>query len=144
MMKYYKMGDGPFYLFYRPYHLCHVEAMRCIAEAVLDGVSLLEPSCGFRTNVIAYAKRDLTAGTVLDGIGGHACYGMIENCGPNGQGDGLPICLSEEVALIRDVPQGRRIGWADVIIDPARTDFELYRKALGALLPTESKGAVSV
>lgn len=44
MMKYYKMGDGPFYLFYRPYHLCHIESMRCISEAARGGRSLLEPS----------------------------------------------------------------------------------------------------
>ena len=44
MMAYYKMGKGPLYLFYRPYHLCHVEAMKCVAEAALDGRSLLEPS----------------------------------------------------------------------------------------------------
>ena len=64
MLAYYKMGRGPFYLFYRPYHLCHVEALECVADAVLDGRSLLEPAAGFRTNVFAYAKRDLRAGEV--------------------------------------------------------------------------------
>ena len=62
LMKYYKMGEGPYYVFYRPYHLCHVEAMECVADAVLDGKSLLEPTAGYRTNVFAYAKKDLHAG----------------------------------------------------------------------------------
>ena len=79
MLKYYKMGSGPFYLFYRPYHLCHVEAMECVVEAALDHVSLLEPVYGLRTNVYAYAKKPLPAGEALDGIGGYCCYGLIEN-----------------------------------------------------------------
>jgi predicted homoserine dehydrogenase-like protein len=84
MLAYYLMGPGPFYLLYRPYHLCHVEAMRGIAEAVFDRHSLLEPLCGFRTNVFAYAKRQLHAGEIMDGIGGYTCYGLIENCGDGG------------------------------------------------------------
>ncbi len=79
MLEYYKMGNGPFYVFYRPYHLCHVEAMQSVAEAVLDETPLLQPTYGFRTNVIAYAKTDLHAGDSCDGIGGYTCYGMIEN-----------------------------------------------------------------
>jgi len=132
MMRYYKMGGGPFYLFYRPYHLCHVEAMRCIAEAVLDNVSLLEPRCGFRTNVFAYAKKDLKRGQELDGIGGHTCYGMIENCDADGVSGGLPICLAERVTLKRDVPKDERIALSDVLVDHRRYDFALYDQALKA------------
>src|SRR5262249_43322766 len=49
MLAYYKMGQGPFYLFYRPYHLCHVEAMAGIAAACLDGRSVLQPDHGLQT-----------------------------------------------------------------------------------------------
>lgn len=132
MMRYYKMGTGPFYLFYRPYHLCHVEAMRCIAEAVLDNVSLLEPRYGFRTNVFAYAKKDLKRGQDLDGIGGHTCYGMIENCDADGVSGGLPICLAERVQLKRDVLKDERIALSDVLVEPGRDDFTLYEEALKA------------
>ena len=136
MMAYYKMGPGPFYLFYRPYHLCHVEAMACVAEAALDGRSLLEPAAGFRTNVFAYAKRDLEAGEVLDGIGGYCCYGMIDNCGPGGVHPGLPICLAEGVVLQRDVPRGEPVALADVAYDPGAFEFSLFRMALGAAAET--------
>ena len=53
MMDYFpsQQGNGPFYVFNRPYHLCHVEAMQCVAEAFLDGETLLEPTYGFKTNV---------------------------------------------------------------------------------------------
>ena len=78
-----EMGRQPFYLFYRPYHLIHIEAMACVAEAFLDRQSLLKPRYGFCTNVYAYAKKDLREGDELDGIGGYAIYGLIENCAMN-------------------------------------------------------------
>lgn len=130
MLSYYKMGRGPFYLFYRPYHLCHVEAMAGIAAACLDGESLLAPDHGMRTNVIAYAKRDLRAGETLDGLGGFTAYGQIENMA--GAATGLPICLADDVTLERDVPRDGRIALADVHYDARRFDFELYFKALAA------------
>ena len=63
-----QMGDGPFYMFYRPYHLGAIEAMNCVIEAVLDGSSRLEPDYGMRTNVFAYGKKDLKAGDEIDGM----------------------------------------------------------------------------
>ncbi len=128
MLKYYKLGDGPFYVMYRPYHLCHVEAMRGVAEAVLDGVSLLEPTAGFRTNVFSYAKTDLRAGDELDGIGGYRCYGLIENCDPKSKPAGLPICLAEHVTLKRDIAKDSPITLADVKLDPNRGDYMLYEE----------------
>ena len=132
MMAYYKMGPGPFYLFYRPYHLCHVEAMASMAEAALDGRSLLEPAAGFRTNVFAYAKRDLEAGEILDGIGGYCCYGMIDNCGPGGAHPGLPIALAEGAVLQRRVPRDAPVAFADVALDPESFELRLFGAALEA------------
>ncbi len=130
LLKYYKMGDGPFYVFYRPYHLCHVEAMETVAEAVLDGVSLLEPAAGFRTNVFAYAKKPLHAGEMLDGLGGYACYGLVENCPDQGRPAGLPVCLAEHVRLKRDIEADRPIMLSDIEYDPNRFDFDLYERSL--------------
>jgi predicted homoserine dehydrogenase-like protein len=136
MMSYYKMGAGPFYVFYRPYHLCHVEAARCIAEAHLDKLPLLEPRCGFLTNVYAYAKCDLRGGEKLDGIGGYTCYGMIDNCAGAAQ-PGLPICLAEGVPLARDVARDQPILMSDVDHDEESFEFSLFRAAQrGELVPS--------
>jgi predicted homoserine dehydrogenase-like protein len=132
MMQYYKMGDGPYYIFYRPYHLCHVEAMQCVAEAVLDGYSLLEPTYGLQTNVFAYAKKDLKAGETLDGIGGYTCYGLIENSESEDEPTGLPICLADDVVLQQDITKDEPIRLDDVTYDPDALQFEWYRKALAA------------
>jgi len=128
------LGRGPFYVFERPYHLVHIEAMRCIAEAFLDRDALLQPLAGFKTNVYAYAKRDLKKGDRLDGIGGYACYGLIENCSDNDpgspKGSGLPICLADDVVLGRDISRDQKILMSDVVTDSSRLDYELYLLAM--------------
>lgn len=131
MLSYYKMGDGPYYLFYRPYHLCHIEAMNTVAEAFLDQRSLLQPNFGFRTNVYAYAKSDLREGERLDGIGGYTCYGLIENCAENEEQGGLPICLAGDVTLKRAVAKDKKILMSDITYKASRFDFNLYFKAAG-------------
>lgn len=129
MLDYYKMGQGPFYLFYRPYHLCHVEAMSCIIAAVVDKGSLLQPTYGFRTNVYAYAKRDLVKGDILDGIGGYNCYGLIENCTDENDA-ALPICLAEDLILQCDRRKDEKIYLHDLRYDSRRFDFVTYQRAL--------------
>jgi len=130
MMAYYKMGPGPYFVFARPYHLCHVEAVRCIAEAHLDGYSLLQPEHGFRTNVFAYAKRDLKAGENLDGLGGYTAYGLVENFDAAHPSDGVPICLAHDVVLTRDIPMDTAIKMSDIVSPAGRDDWRLYRAAL--------------
>ena len=137
MLSYYKMGEGPFYLFYRPYHLCHVEAMGCVARAFLDGHSLLQPVHGFRTNVYAYAKRDLRKGEKLDRVGGYTCYGLIENCGQDKKTSGLPICLAEGVTLKRNVSRDEKIFFSDIQYAPDRLDFALYEESVHC--PTDKR-----
>lgn len=128
MLSYYKMGPGPYYLFYRPYHLCHIEAMSTVFRAVSNDC-FLHPCYGFLTNVFAYAKTDLEAGQLLDGIGGYSCYGKIENCG-NGEASGLPICLSDGIVLKRPVAKDERLSMEDVEFDPERSDFRLFQQAV--------------
>ncbi len=106
-MKYLKMGDGPNYLFYRPYHLCHMDTPLSIAEAVLDGEPTIAPRAEPVAEVIAIAKRPLRAGERLDGIGGYTCFGRIDEVG-NARGL-LPIGLTENVLLTRPVAKDASI-----------------------------------
>jgi len=129
MMNYYKMGEGPFYLFYRPYHLCHVESLEWIAKAFIYKEALLKPDFGFKTNVTAYAKKDLRIGDKLDGLGGFACYGLIENTS-DFKYPGLPVCLSDEVTLTSNILKNQRILLSDVDYQGAEAGFDLYEKAL--------------
>lgn len=126
------MGPGPFYLFYRPYHLCHFEFAATVAEVVLNKRAVLKPDFGFKTNVYAYAKKDLKRGETLDGLGGFCCYGLIENCSDNNDKAALPICLAEDVLLKRDVPKDGKIYLEDIEYDENSDGFALFSKSLQA------------
>ncbi len=124
-----ELGKGPFYVFDRSCHIVHIEAMKCVAEAFLDREPLLQPTHGFKTNVYAYAKRELRKGETLDGIGGYTCYGLIENCSEHQHHPGVPICLAENVTLRRDVAKDEKIFMEDIAYDPDRLDYRLYSMA---------------
>ncbi len=124
-----EVGKGPFYVFDRPYHLVHIEAMKCVAEAFLDRDALLQPTYGLKTNVYAYAKRDLRRGEKLDGIGGYTCYGLIENCLQNREHAGVPICLADDVVLKHDVAKDEKIFMDDITYDANRLDYRLHSLA---------------
>ncbi len=118
-LHYYKMGEGPYYLFYRPYHLCHLETPRVVAECALDRRALLQPRFGRVTDVFAYAKRHVKAGTPIDhGIGGDCFYGMID---ANQNDDRVPISLIEperthSLRVARDIKKDRPVRWRDLEI----------------------------
>jgi hypothetical protein len=58
----YKLGEGPLYCFYTPYHLCHFEVPATLARAVLFGDATIAPAGRPRVEVVALAKRDLREG----------------------------------------------------------------------------------
>jgi len=124
------MGPGPFYLFYRPYHLGHIEALKCVAEAYLDGSARLAPHFGIKTNVFCYAKQDLEPGSVLDGMGGYLTYGFIENVEENNLGSGVPQLICDGLRLKKAVKKDERIALADCEYEETDSTFSLYRESL--------------
>ena len=110
-LEYYKLGKPPYYLFYRPYHLCHLETTRAIAMAELYGKAVLTPAFGRVADVYAQAKRDLKTGQVIaHGIGGDEFYGLIKPCAHADADGQVPIALLEsengaQPKLRRDLPK---------------------------------------
>jgi predicted homoserine dehydrogenase-like protein len=127
-MSYFKMGDGPLYMFCRPFHLAHLEAPLSVARAVLFGDAAIAPAGGPVCEVAAVAKRDLEAGEELDGIGGYNCYGQIDNV-ENTRRDGiLPIGLAAGARLTRPVARDQPIRAADVIMPGGRLVDDLHAR----------------
>jgi predicted homoserine dehydrogenase-like protein len=124
-LRYGKLGDGPLYPLFRPYHLIHMEVPTTIRQVLAGsplGVRTPEPvaSC------IAVAKRDLTAGEPLDGIGGGTAYGVaISRDDPDAAG-ALPIGLSDHARVVRDVPADAPITLDDVELDHDAPLVELH------------------
>ncbi len=116
----YKLGTGPLYSFYTPYHLCHFEVHNTIARAVLFGDAAITPEHGPCVDVVATAKRDLKAGETLDGIGHYMTYGQAENADVVWQQRLLPIGLAEGCQLTRDLPQDATLSLSDVTIPAGR------------------------
>lgn len=113
-LAYFKMGEGPFYVFYTPYHLPQLQVASTIARAVLFNDATVAPAGPPVCEVAAIAKRDLSAGNVLDGIGGFDCYGMIENRRAARAEDLLPIGLAEGCRLKRSLAKDSAICSSDV------------------------------
>jgi predicted homoserine dehydrogenase-like protein len=118
--EYLKMGEGPLYVFYTPYHLPHLEVPITVARAVLFQDAAVAPMGGPVCDVITMAKRDLKAGEELDGIGGFTCYGTIENSRVCQAENLLPMGLSQGCCLKRDVPRDYAITCADVALPEGR------------------------
>jgi predicted homoserine dehydrogenase-like protein len=125
-MQYLKMGDGPDYMFYRPYHLCHVEAPLSAAEAVLYREPTIAPLGAPVAHTIALAKRPLRAGEILDGIGGFTCYGEVDTA-DNARGL-LPVGLADGVRVTRDIAAGAPIPLDAVELDETRPLVGLWRR----------------
>jgi len=122
---YLKMGDGPDYLFYRPYHLCHIETPLSAAEAVVYREPTVAPLGEPVAHTIALAKRDLKAGETLDGIGGFNQYGELE-VAQKARGL-LPIGLAENIQLTRDIPQDQPIPLDAVELNESSLLIKLWR-----------------
>ncbi|MBW4627510.1 MAG: Gfo/Idh/MocA family oxidoreductase [Brasilonema octagenarum HA4186-MV1] len=128
----YKLGEGPLYSFYIPYHLCHFEVPLSVARAVLFQDYVLSPLGGPLVDVITTAKIDLKAGETLDGIGYYMTYGQCENSNIVQEQNLLPIGLAEGCRLKRDISKDQVLTYDDVelpedrLCDKLRTEQNAY------------------
>lgn len=116
----YKMGEGPLYPFWVPYHLIHFEVPNSIARVVLFGDDVAPSLGGPVVEVCAVAKRDLKAGEVLDDYGMYMTYGEGANVDEMSANQYLPEGLVEGCRLLRDVPKDQVLTYADVELPPNR------------------------
>jgi predicted homoserine dehydrogenase-like protein len=127
-LAYYKLGDGPFYVFYTPYHLPHIQIASTIGRAVIHHDPTVAPLAGPVCEVVTVAKRDLKAGERLDGVGGFCTYGLIDNTAAARSVAALPIGLSEGCILRRDVLKDELLSLDDVVPPLGRLAEDLWRE----------------
>lgn len=116
----YKLGEGPLYCFYTPYHLCHFEVPTTVARAVLFGDAAIAPLGAPRVEVVTTAKVDLDEGQALDGIGGYLTYGQCENAPTAYAENLLPMGLAEGCRVKRRIRKDEVLTYADVELPPGR------------------------
>ncbi len=119
-LNYYKLqksDQGHFYLFYRPYHLCHLETPKAIFQAAEHHEAILQPWKGRVVEVYAYAKSDFPAGTVIDeAIGSDIVYGLVKAI-QHGSSHVPIVALENEIqkpVLKKDVIKGQALHFEDI------------------------------
>jgi predicted homoserine dehydrogenase-like protein len=123
-------ASGWYAAMYKPYHLIGLE----LGISVLSAALRAEPTGqaeGFRGDVVAVAKRALSAGETLDGEGGYTVWGKLVPAERSLLEQALPIGLAHNVKLLRDIPAGRIITWPDVTMadtETVRTRREMERR----------------
>jgi predicted homoserine dehydrogenase-like protein len=132
----YKLGEGPLYCFYTPYHLCHFEVPTTIGRAALFGDAVIAPAGPARVEVVTVAKTDLQAGETLDGLGGYATYGLAENADAAASERLLPIGLAEGSRLVRDLAKDELLTYGDVERPEGRLCDRLRAEQDAELAPT--------
>jgi predicted homoserine dehydrogenase-like protein len=116
----YKLGSGPLYSFYTPYHLCYFEVPLSVARVVLFQDVILAPLAGPVVDVIATAKTNLKAGEILDGIGAYTVYGQCENYDIVRAENLLPIGLAQGCRLKKDIFKDQVLTYNDVELPSGR------------------------
>jgi predicted homoserine dehydrogenase-like protein len=115
----YKLGKGPFYLLHRPYHLCFFEIPKTILRFMHSKEVLLDNGLFPEISVASIAKKELTAGTVIQkGIGSMEVRGEALRI-PD-QPEHVPVGLLQNAHIKRKVEKGQLITWADIDIPESK------------------------
>jgi len=120
-------ASGRYAALYRPIHMIGLELGISVASAALRREPTGAPT-GFRSDVVATAKRDLKKGEVLDGEGGFCVWGKQTPAAHSLETGGLPLGLAQNVKLKRDVREGEGLKWSDVEYDPNDTAVKVRRE----------------
>ena len=110
-------GSGRYAALYRPIHMIGLELGVSVASAALRKEPTGVPT-GFRSDVVATAKKDLKTGEMLDGEGGYCVWGKQTPADRSLDEGLLPLGLAHNVKLKRDIAQGAAVKWDDVEYDP--------------------------
>nr|WP_296154377.1 NAD(P)-dependent oxidoreductase [uncultured Peptoniphilus sp.] len=128
-MPYLSMGDGPRYIFYRPYHLTNIETPLTLAKAVLYGEATIAPEQGYIAHTAAVAKKDLLPGDEISGIGSDTSYGSLMDAREVYRENYVPIGLiTGNVKVKKEIHRGDLIRFEDLIFDEKSELFKMFKR----------------
>ncbi|MEM1137628.1 MAG: NAD(P)-dependent oxidoreductase [Bacteroidota bacterium] len=129
-LKYGKLGEGPLYSFYVPYHLLFFEIANSISRMIDFDDIILAPEAGPVVEVVTKAKSDLKAGETIDGLGGFKSYGVCENYAVARKENLLPMGLAEGCVLKKDIQKDQEITYDDIDFNISNIKHALYKEQL--------------
>jgi predicted homoserine dehydrogenase-like protein len=118
---------GKYGALYRPIHMIGMELGISVASTALRGEPTGAPT-GFRSDVVATAKRHLKTGEILDGEGGFCVWGKQTPADASLAHELLPLGLAHNVKLKRDIAEGQPLRWSDVMYDPNDSAVKVRRE----------------
>jgi predicted homoserine dehydrogenase-like protein len=133
---------GKYAALYRPIHMIGLELGISVASAALRNEPTGAPN-GFRSDVVATAKRALKAGEMLDGEGGFCVWGKQAPAEVSLERELLPLGLAHNVKLKGDIAEGQALRWSDVFYDPNDPAVKI-RREMEAAFGRRNVGAESV
>ena len=134
--------SGKYAALYRPIHMIGLELGISVASCALRNEPTGAPT-GFRSDVVATAKRQLKAGDMLDGEGGFCVWGKQTPADVSLREELLPLGLAHSVKLKRDIPEGGALKWSDVGYDPNDSAVKV-RREMEAAFGRRNVGAETV
>jgi predicted homoserine dehydrogenase-like protein len=123
-----KLGAGPYYTFYRPYHLTSLEVPLSCARAVLYGTADMQPLDRPSAEVCAVAKKDLAVGDTLDAIGEYTYRAWIMTYDGAKEANAVPCGLLEQGKVTRPIAKGELLTEDNVKVDAASRIVALRRR----------------
>jgi predicted homoserine dehydrogenase-like protein len=123
-----KLGAGPYYTYYRPYHLTSLEVPLSCARAVLYGTADMKPLDYPTAEVCALAKKDLKPGDTLDAIGEYSYRAWIMTYEDAKAARAVPCGLLEKAKMKRPVRRGELITLDDVALEPGSRIVALRKR----------------
>lgn len=131
--------SGKYAALYRPIHMIGLELGISVASAALRNEPTGAPT-GFRSDVVATAKRDLKAGEMLDGEGGFCVWGKQTPAQVSLDNGLLPLGLAHNVKLKRDIKEGGALKWEDVAYDANDSAVKVRREMEAAFAHPNATG----
>lgn len=116
----YKMGNGPLYPFFVPYHLVHFEVPNSIARVSIFRDNIAKPLGGPVVEVCAVAKKDLKKGEILDDYGMFMTYGEAVNTDEMSRKRYLPEGLVSGCRLTGNISKDQVLTYDDVELPEGR------------------------
>ena len=129
-LKYLKMGKGPYYTLYKPYHLGNIESPLSIFSIIENKRPSLTTKGPFVTSVVGRAKKALKKGDKLDGTGGFTYSGLAVEHKLMVEKQYVPIGLLEDGEAIKDIKKDKIITFSDIRLDKDSFIYQLWKRQL--------------
>ena len=121
-----KMGKGPYFTFFRPYHLTSLEVPLTCARVVLYGKADMVPMARPVAEVCAVAKKDLVVGDTLDQIGEYCYRAWIMEATEARNAGAIPCGLLAGAKVTVPIRKGDLITYANTTV-PAGSKIAVLR-----------------